>query len=697
MGNWKAGILMGSWMMLAASAVGQSSSTVYNVEQLGSPGYYFSGVQLQGQTTIGLQPAAQFGFGGQWSQIGVNFSMPRNWMSYSGFSIRVENLENYPISLGVRWDINSQLNDYDGGSLDLAPREVRTFYLDASGFDPTAHGMMAPFPALQETYTHRRSWSPAKPKNSVYRFQIYNRNGQPAKVKLASVEAVSIDNSLLAFVDELGQYARRSWDWRKLSAQQIRDQHADELADISANPGPGESLGSLDLPETIYRDKWRAVKTQSGKAYFLTPGGRYFWSLGATSVGSSSETIVEGREVMFTGLPAFGDAKAQFYGTVTKQGQDRRTYSHYSANLLEKYGDNWPTQWIYQAKRRFESWGLNTLGSGSAVGSQLKFQGIPFTFGLTTHAFPTRLQTPFAFWSTLPDPYAANFTSWMISHFAQSLNTYGSHPNLVGVIVDGEHSWGIRAGTLREQYQVPIAALSAPKTQPSKQAFINHLFVKYQTVAALNQAWGTNFESWQWLRDNSASLTDNQVSNAKPDLSAFLYNFAKTYAFRVRAAIKANKPDVLWLGSKDSYGWCPNEAFGGLQLYADVISVTCYDDASMVPWAYFNGLKKPVLIAEFSFTSRDGNSFPQMIFPRADVNNQTARAERTRAYLDKALSTKNIIGVHWFTYIDQPITGRSQDGENFAFGLVDVTDQPYQEMVNMFRSFTSNMYVNRGL
>ena len=39
-----------------------------------------------------------------------------------------------------------------------------------------------------------------------------------------------------------------------------------------------------------------------------------------------------------------------------------------------------------------------------------------------------------------------------------------------------------------------------------------------------------------------------------------------------------------------------------------------------------------------------------------------------------------MIGAHWFQWLDEPVTGRP-DGENYNIGFVDVTDQPYPEMI----------------
>lgn len=672
----------------------QSASRVLDVEQLSDPGFYTSATQFEQMSTVNGQPAAQFLLERQWSGFGIRFTTPRDWSTYTGFVFRVQNLENTPISLAARWDLNSTYTDNVSGSLDLQPGESRTIYMDHSNFRPTDHGMRNAFPSVSEPYLHWYPWVSGRSLNTVHRLQIHLRSALPARIRVGSVYGKVVDNSLVAFVDEFGQYARTTWGWRVFGRQQLLDQNVVEEAELLARPGPGETLGSRNLPVTAFRDRWRAVKTQSGKAYFLTPEGKYFWSLGATSVDTSSSTVVEGREMMFTGLPAFGDAKDRFYGSTVRNGQTRRTYSHYGANLFEKYGATYATDWASKVKRRFESWGLNTYGSGSAVGT-LSTHNVPFTITLDTNAFPTRLQTPVAFWSTLPDPFAANFTTWMTTHFATVLNTFGPNPRLLGAYVDGEHSWGYREGTPREKYQVPLAALAAAKGQPAKDAFVNHLYAKYGTVGALNAAWGSNFASWAWLRDNAVTLTDSQVTAATPDLSVFLFNFVKTYAFRVRAAVRANNPNVLWLGSRESFHSCPNEVFSALQLYADVISVNVYDDAAYVPWAYFDALKKPVMISEWSFTSREGNSFP-LSHPRLDTPTQTQRAAKAQAYLNAALARKNIIGVHWFTFVDQPISGRP-DGENSALGLVDVTDRPYQELVDTFRSFSSTMYARRGL
>jgi hypothetical protein len=55
---------------------------------------------------------------------------------------------------------------------------------------------------------------------------------------------------------------------------------------------------------------------------------------------------------------------------------------------------------------------------------------------------------------------------------------------------------------------------------------------------------------------------------------------------------------------------------------------------------------------------------------------QAERADQFEAYLVRAEKGGQVVGAHWFQWVDEPATGRF-DGENSNWGLVDVADQPY--------------------
>jgi hypothetical protein len=63
------------------------------------------------------------------------------------------------------------------------------------------------------------------------------------------------------------------------------------------------------------------------------------------------------------------------------------------------------------------------------------------------------------------------------------------------------------------------------------------------------------------------------------------------------------------------------------------------------------------------------------------VDTQAERAEHYRAFVSKVAKEPYVMGTHWFQYLDQPPGGRWIDGEDSDFGIVDIHDQPYKELV----------------
>ena len=84
----------------------------------------------------------------------------------------------------------------------------------------------------------------------------------------------------------------------------------------------------------------------------------------------------------------------------------------------------------------------------------------------------------------------------------------------------------------------------------------------------------------------------------------------------------------------------------------------------------------PILIGEFHF-GVPGRGMPPGLKQTA---NQEERGVAYRYYVENALADGNIVGTHWFEWVDEPSTGRF-DGENYNIGLVDVTDRPYGELI----------------
>ena len=63
--------------------------------------------------------------------------------------------------------------------------------------------------------------------------------------------------------------------------------------------------------------------------------------------------------------------------------------------------------------------------------------------------------------------------------------------------------------------------------------------------------------------------------------------------------------------------------------------------------------------------------------------------------VNACLDHPRFVGAHWFQWLDQPLTGRS-DGENYQIGFVTVTDTPYPELVEAARDVAGAMYRRRS-
>ncbi len=74
---------------------------------------------------------------------------------------------------------------------------------------------------------------------------------------------------------------------------------------------------------------------------------------------------------------------------------------------------------------------------------------------------------------------------------------------------------------------------------------------------------------------------------------------------------------------------------------------------------------------------------------------QADRARMYKKYMETVLNHPNMVGAHWFQYIDEPLTGRSYDGENANIGLVNVADIPYPELIDAAKEVNATIYSGR--
>jgi hypothetical protein len=255
-------------------------------------------------------------------------------------------------------------------------------------------------------------------------------------------------------------------------------------------------------------------------------------------------------------------------------------------------------------------------------------------------------------------------------------------PYLIGYFVDNELAWGRSdPDDPRGYYALAINALASEPQSPAKSAFVAHLIEAYREPERLAEAWGVPLPSWDALRSKGFSLASSSLANPAVirDLAAFSQRFAEAYYRTVAEALHRRDPDHLYLGSR--FAWQTAEAVEACARWCDVVSFNRYrrsiaDDPG--EWARFHALGKPALVGEFHFGSVDRGLFWEGLL---GVGRESERGPAYARYLRAVAANPDFVGAHWFKYADEPLTGRTLDGENGHIGFVTVADLPYLDLV----------------
>jgi len=488
----------------------------------------------------------------------------------------------------------------------------------------------------------------------------------------------------LPFIDEFGQYLHKDWPGKTHSTEELIVRRDAEEQDLVTRPGPSERdqyggwLGGPQLEGTGF---FRVQKHQ-GKWWLVDPEGRLFWSHGIDCVGSGNATPISDRETYFSNLPTADSPFARFYGSGSwaphgyyKDHSPYRTYDFSRANLLRKYGPDFDRLFAERTHQRFRSWGINTIANWSDESICL-MRKTPYT---ATIGFESkRLEGSEGYWGKFYDVFDPDFREQLHRRLAQEKDRTAGDPWCIGYFVHNELSWG-------DDMSLAIAALASPADQPPKKVFVEDLRARYETIARLNEAWGSDHVSWDSLLQSQAA-PDKQKAVA--DLRRFYEKTARTYFETIRDELREAAPNQLYLGCR--FAWVNDIAARTAARFCDVVSYNRYTyvvEDLRLP----DDIDMPLIIGEFHFGALDRGMFHTGLRSTA---NQQDRAAKYGSYVRGALRNPYIVGTHWFQYKDQATTGRG-DGENYQIGFIDVCDTPYPEIVAEAREVAYSMCTYR--
>jgi hypothetical protein len=384
--------------------------------------------------------------------------------------------------------------------------------------------------------------------------------------------------------------------------------------------------------------RWQ-VTAHDGVSWLLTPCGERFFSVGVNGLDG--------------GYPA-----RLFQGRVAYH------WGHFYADL---------DAWGQSAHRRMVDWGFNTAGAWSLDPKQLKLPVIPdLELGRQSHYL----------WY---DPFDPSTEEALRSWAHKLVAPFKGSPYRIGYFSDNEVGWWH----------------GATVTYYLKQRATNH--TKQKLLAVLREHYG---DDWgRFTRDfvpprEVASFDDllhrsGAITRLRPGgegihiIRRWIGIVAEHYYRLLHRVLREADPEALIFGDRLQIYYDP-VAVRAMAPYVDVVA-TNYDLDSPDGWTaryYFDGLRqltggKPILISEWFFAAHENRTGNRNNGHLMTVQTQAERARGATAAARQFARQPQIIGIHWFQYHDEPRGGRA-DGEDYNFGLVDVDDRPYEELVEAF-------------
>lgn len=631
-----------------------------------------------------------------WPHAELRAASPWDWSRFGRLVVALENPGDAAVRFGLRADDDPAADgDVHCRSAEgtLAPHASAAFAMD---FGPGARSYgMRGLPGQAGVTTLATTGKGPFDLHHIVAFQVYLHRPASPQALVLSRAWLAPAVKLEGIVDRFGQYTGADWPGKIHDEAELTRSREAELADLRDHPPPTDRDrfgGWNDGPRLRASGAFRTAKVD-GKWWLVDPGGRLFFSSGIGSVRPDYPTFITRREAMFTWLPTSSKPLSRFLGSTSDVHSgpisSGRTFDFYQANLARRYGPRYLPAWKSTTVKRLPSWGFNTFGNWSDG-----FTGngaVPYVASATVTGKHARVSSGSDDWGPMHDPFDPRFALDVAHSLEEAAGEVRRDPWCLGYFVDNELSWGdARSGDERSRYGLALGTLALGPEAPAKQALLAQLRAKYRGIGPLNAAWHASFDGWETLARSWTPPMPLEVG-LKDDLAAFLLEFARAYFRTVRDEVRRLDGRHMYLGCR--FAQHTPEALRAAAEFCDVVSFNIYESRiEPAAWAFLNNLGRPCLIGEFHFGALDRGMFHPGLVAAA---NQKARAEMFEDYVGSVLDHPALVGCHWFQYADEPLTGRTFDGENYAIGFVSVTDTPYPELVAAARSIHRAAYPRR--
>ncbi len=208
---------------------------------------------------------------------------------------------------------------------------------------------------------------------------------------------------------------------------------------------------------------------------------------------------------------------------------------------------------------------------------------------------------------------------------------------------------------------------------------------KYASVKDLNESWNTKLPDFETITREVFDEYPSEI--AKEDFWKFSEILVAKYVNVPCDEVENVDPNHLNLGMR--YAWLSSDLLYKAGERFDVFSINGYGNPGPPETAEIASISgKPVMIGEFHFGATDRG------LPATGIQGALSQADRGKAYryyVEQGLARPELIGMHYFQWLDQPVFGRF-DGENYNIGFMDICNQPYKELIEAAQLTHKRMY-----
>ena len=459
-------------------------------------------------------------------------------------------------------------------------------------------------------------------------------------------------------IDMFGQWNRKDWKGKIKSEQELKSINFEyeQRATAATPPDDWSKYGGWKGKRFEATGFFRTQ--HDGKRWWLVdPDGCAFLSVGVDCIRANSSGPVNGIEDLFEWLPDEGD---KLFSEAMGGGNSRgKMMDFYISNLIRVYGSEWKDKWRSTTAGMMKALRFNTVGNWSDI-EFARYARIPYALPL--QRFPS---TKVLLYRDFPDVFSDEYRTNAV-RFAAQLEAFKNDPYLIGYFLRNEPEWAFG------YHNLAYEMFGDNRQSVTKDRFVAWLEERYGSVDKLNSAWSLSLKSFDELKQSTFK------SYPSPTADKDFYDFS---VIMVGLYVDIPCDEVIKIDNRHlnlgmRYAWLSSDLLYKAGERFDVFSINGYgiNPPPTAEIARISG--KPVMIGEFHHGSTD-RALPATGI--TGVLTQNDRASAYRNYIEQGFARPELIGMHYFQWVDQPYYGRF-DGENYNIGIVNQTNLPYEEL-----------------